>query len=182
MIRWALFLAAPISLAFSGCQGIAELPGIDPTDYAYSNFMCNTSQVYSQPVPQLRGSVLEAMGDLGYTDIRCEPKGDAINIQARTVDGRKARITLRPRNTMSSMTVKVGDLGDETVAQALIQRVSTNFGELPRTVIPMEPVLARRVDPLSTRRLFVPPDGFITTQPGDSTPAVVPDAASPFAR
>ena len=120
------------------------------------------TQVYQETVPQLKSSVMEALADLGYTGVTCEEDAGIITIRATTVDHRPARITISPRNTMSSMTVKIGHVGDEMVSQALIQRVAMNFGELPRTVIPMEPTLQRRADPLRPRRP-IPPGGTVVT-------------------
>ena len=175
MKRRASLLSAPLLVAFVGCQSIGRLPGIDPTDYAYTDYKCNVTQVYPQAVPQVQSSVLEAMADLGYTKIQCEPKAELVTIRARTVDGRPARITIQPRNLMSSLTVKIGAAGDEMVAQALIQRVALNFGALPRTIIPLEPTLSQRIDPLTPRRLVVP------SPPDDSIPRAVPASPGPFA-
>ena len=177
---WAGPLCSVATLV--GCQSVGRLPGIDPTDYAYNSYLCNTSQVYQQTVPQLQGSVLEAMADLGYTDIQCNANAGVISIDSNTTDGRKAKITIAPQNTLSKMTVKIGQLGDEMVAQALIQRVAMNFGELPRTLIPMEPVLSRRNDPLKPRMMMsMPADGVL---PFESEQPPLPgtiETESPFA-
>ena len=175
MTRRASLLAVPLVLVLAGCQSIGRLPGIDPTDYAYTDYKCNVTQVYPQAVPQVQSSALEAMGDLGYTGMTCQSKDGLVTIRAQTVDGRPARITIQPRNSMSAMTVKIGAVGDEMVAQALIQRVALNFGALPRTIIPLEPTLSRRIDPLTPRRLVVP------SPPDDSIPRAVPASPGPFA-
>lgn len=180
MSRRALLLIGGAVLGSSGCQSIGRFPGIDPTDYAYINYLCNTTQVYPQDVRQVQSSALEAMADLGYTDIECEPKGDQVFIQATTLDGRPAQVTIRPRNKMSSMTVKIGVEGDEMVASALIQRVAMNFGMLPRTLVPIEPTLSRRIDPLSPRVLVVPPPNFRAAPPEEPAPPAAPDGSSPF--
>ena len=175
-------VAAAATVTLAGCQAAGRLPGIDPTDYAYLHYQCNVTQVYPQGVPQIRSAALEAMGDLGYTKVQCEPDGDEVIIRAKTLDGRHARVTIQPRNTMAAMTVKIGADGDEMVSQALIQRVALNLGALPRTIIPLERTLARRFDPLAVR-----PDTPIQMDPpalrrrGESLPPMVPRAPSPFA-
>jgi hypothetical protein len=132
-------------------------------------------------VPQVQSAALEALKDLGYTRIRCEPEPDAVIIRARTFDGRPARITIRPRNAMAAMIVKIGPVGDEMVSQALVQRVALNFGQLPRTIIPLEPTLARRIDPLTPRRLIVPPGEVLPASPAESISPSAPDSPGPFA-
>ena len=181
MTRRFLLLAAPLFLASVGCQSIGNLPGIDPTDYAYMFYQSNVSQVYSQSVPQVQSSALEAMADLGYTEIRCKLDSGIVTIQATTLDHRPARVTIQPRNTMSSMTVKIGECGDEMVSETLTRRVALNFGELPRTLIPIEPTLSRRIDLRSQRRLFVPPVDFVPSPPTEAKPPVVPAGPGPFA-
>ncbi len=187
MKRWAMLLAIPPLIGVTGCESIGRLPGIDPTDYAYHTFLCYSSQIYKQTVPQVYGSLIEAMADLGYYEVHCERDGEIIIINARTVDGRKALITLKPRNTMAMIVVKIGDLGDEMVAQALLQRVSLNFGEQPRTIIPMEPVLSRRIDPIRSRWNPMAGDplnggGMMDVSlPDEAAPPSAGEAPSPFA-
>jgi hypothetical protein len=181
-MKWRdVLLFTPFLLGVMGCQSIGELPGIDPTDYAYTFYLCDVTQVYPQPVPLVQSSAIEAMRDLGYTDIDCDPKPDVVTIQATTVDGRLARVTIRPRNAMSAMTVKIGPVGDEMAAAALVQRVALNFGALPRTLIPIEPTLSRRLDPVTPRRLVAPRPVVVLPDPEDPLPPAIPEGTSPFA-
>lgn len=160
--RTRLAMILSLALVAMGCRAIGRLPGIDPSDYAYLTNGCSFTQVYQFRVPQVETSALEAMADLGYRKIdRQEADGEVV-IRAKTYDHRPARVTIRPRNQMTELTVRVG-LGDEFVSDALIQRVALNFGTLPRTVIPLEPTLGRRSDPLppppppQAQELFVVP-------------------------
>ncbi len=175
------FMVVMSALSTAGCQAIGNLPGIDPTDYAYTDYKCTQTQVYAQKVPQVRSAALMAMADLGFSQIECEPKPkDAeVIINALTIDGRKTRVTIRPRNEMASMRVYIAPIGDEMVGQALIQRVALNFGTIPRTVIPMEPTLARRIDPMSWRRPTVAPVS-VDPPPREATPPALPESAGPF--
>lgn len=176
------FLAAAAAVTLVGCQSAGRLPGIDPTDYAYVHYKCNVTQVYPQGVPQVRSAALEAMGDLGYSAVQCEPKAGTVIIRALTLDGRPTRVTIERRNSMAAMTVKIGVAGDEMVSQALIQRVALNLGALPRTIIPLERTLSRRFDPLAVRPdMPIQMDSASSRRPGESLPPMVPRTPSPFA-
>lgn len=171
----ALMLMAAVSAC--GCRAIGNLPGIDPTDYAYLHYQGYTTQVYQETVPQVKSSALQALADLGFTDIHVEPGSGCILIHALTLDGRKSEVAIRPRNHMASMTVHIHPIGDEMVEQAVIQRVALNFGELPRTIVPLEPTLRRRTDPLSPAPVVATPAGpsAITLEPAP------PPGPGPFA-
>ena len=171
-------LAAPLLAIGAGCQAVGELPGIDPTDYAYTRYGCDTSQVYMQDMRQVGSAALEALGDLGYTDVSCEPTAERVTIRGRTVDGRPARVVVTPRNGMSTMSVKVGPAGDESAAQALIHRVALNFGMLPRTIIPLEPTLSRRLNPPPGRAVRGPIVDLGPLPPANAA-TVSPPAARP---
>lgn len=147
MSRWAIHAAVvTMALASAGCQAIGRFPGIDPSDYAYISYGCDFTQVYQFTVPQVETAALEAMADMGFRIVDRKVEDGDVVIRAKTLDRRPARVTIRPRNRMSAMTVRIG-LGDEMASDALIQRVALNFGTLPRTIIPMEPTLSRRNDP-----------------------------------
>jgi hypothetical protein len=183
MLRPALMLAATGTVSCFGCRSIGRFPGIDPTDYAYAYFNGTASQVYPYSVPRLESSAVQALADLGFTNIERTPDGEAVKIHAKTLDHRHAWIKIRPRNTMSFMSVHIGLERDEEVSLALFQRVALNFGAVPRTIIPLEPTLARRQDPLLMPRTPLEPlipsapvfEELITPEPAPSS------AVSPFA-
>jgi hypothetical protein len=68
------------------------LPGIDPTDYAYSYFCGEASQVYQFTASQVESSALEALADLGYKGIDVEREDGCLKVRARTLDHRPARL------------------------------------------------------------------------------------------
>jgi hypothetical protein len=154
MMRLACVLVAVGALLGSGCRSIGRFPGIDPTDYAYSYFKGTAAQVFQFNVDQVESSTLQALADFGFTQIERKRIDGVAKIHAKTLDLRHAWISVVPRNAMSNLIVRVGAEGDEAVSQALIQRVGMNLGILPRTIIPIEPTLERRVDP---PRQYAPP-------------------------
>ena len=158
MMRVAMVLIAGAALASGGCRSIGRFPGIDPTEYAYSYFNGTAAQVFQYSVPQVETSSLEALSDFGFTKIESVERNKddgVVKIHAKTLDHRHAWVKVVPRNAnMSNLVVRIGAEGDEQVSQAFIQRVGMNFGMLPRTTIPIEPALARRIDP---PREYAPP-------------------------
>ena len=200
MSRFTMAVGGLIALAAFGsvgCRSIGRFPGIDPTDYAYSYFNGKATQVYQFTVPQVVSSALEALDAMGFKEIDCTSKDGVVKIHAKTLDHRPARVTVRPRNAMAVMSVMIGLEGDEMVSEALIQRVALNFGTIPRTIIPLEPTLRRRIDPPTLPRpvpvaplmpLLPPadpppparllPDGPGLLWPGNTLPEVSPAAPS----
>ena len=67
---------------------------------------------------------------------------------AHTPDGRPATITFTPQNSMTNMRIMIGPvhIGDEMLSRDVFRRVGLNFGTLPRDYMPLEPVLARRIN------------------------------------
>jgi hypothetical protein len=76
-------------------------------------------------------------------------------MKMRTPDGRPATVTFTPQNQMTNMRIVIGPahIGDETFSRDIFRRVALNFGTLPRDHMPLEPILARRINAPS----YVPP-------------------------
>ena len=197
--RFGPTLAAIAVLALGGCRSVGRFPTIDPTDYAYSYFNGFYSQVFQFNASQVESSALQALGDLGFTKIEREIQDNgAVKIKCWTLDHRPCCLWVKPRNTaMTILTVYVGLVGDEIVSSTIMQRVAMNFGTLPRTLIPMEPSLERRFNPVPPLQptlpkvvsipTSLPPDAVPLAEPpaGDTGPAIPPPPApgadpSPF--
>jgi hypothetical protein len=148
MARFVLMLAVCAALATTGCRSIGRFPSIDPSDYAYAFYGVNgkVSQVFQYTVPQVESATLQALADLGFRKIDRRREDGEVTIHAKTIDHRHCQILIRPRNHMTEFTVHVGVEGDELVSEAVVQRVALNFGSVPRTIIPIEPTLAHRID------------------------------------
>jgi hypothetical protein len=142
-------LVAVAALSLAGCPSVGRFPTIDPTDYAYHYFEGFYSQVYQFNAAQVESSALQALGDLGFTKINRKRLEDGeVEIKCWTKDHRPACLWVKPRNeAMTILTIYVGVVGDELVSQTVMERVSLNFGTIPRNLIPMEPTIERRFNP-----------------------------------
>ncbi len=152
-------LLLAMSLLASGCsslgwyRAVGHFPGIAPSDYAFYDYCGVSSQVFQFTPPQVQSAAVEALRDFGFRDFqpprKCPDGG--VEIQLHTPDGRDATVTFTRQNSMTNMKFTVGPLhvGDEMLAREVFRRVGLNFGTLPRAYLPLEPVLARRMNPPS---------------------------------
>jgi len=149
--------AVVIGLASSaGCGGLglfrsaAHIPGVAATDYAFYNYCGSSNQLYPFSPPQVEGSAIEAMGDLGFKILEPPsrlPGGPSV-IHANAPDGRPATITISPQNSLTSVRVEIGPMhiGDEELSRDLFRRISANFGTGPRVYTPIDPTLPKRLN------------------------------------
>jgi hypothetical protein len=132
-------------------RAIGDLPGIAPSDYAFYEFCGTSSQVFQFSLPQVQTAAIEALRDLGFKDIGpVKPcRDEALAMKLHTPDGRPATITFTPQNTMTNMRIVIGPahVGDQLLSRDVFRRVALNFGTLPRDYMPLEPTLARRINP-----------------------------------
>jgi hypothetical protein len=169
MTRTVRLTAAFLILASAGgCggagwyQAVGHLPGNAYTDYAYYDFCGTSSQLYPLPAPVVQGSLMEAMGDLGYKvaepPVR-QPDG-LIVVHAHTPDGRPADITLTPQNSLTNVRVMIGPghVGDVDTSRELFRRIAMNMGTAIRAINPIDATVPKR---------FNTPNGLPPrTQPG----------------
>lgn len=184
MRRIVLIVLACASSVVGGCQAAGQYPGIAPSFYAYTFFNGQVSEVFQFPPPFVEGSCMQALADLGFYSIETSREGAATIITARTPDGpRPARITIEPQNAMTLFRVRIGRglLGDEPLSKALIDRIAQNFGTIPRTIIPLEPTLARRgplnisaAPPTNLLEPIAPPGTTVVAPGAPLAPTVVP--------
>jgi hypothetical protein len=157
MRRIALSALAVVSgLLTCGCDGpgwyraVGHYPGVAPSDYAFYDFLGTSSQLYPFSGSQVETSAREALGDLGFKIAGPpEPCPDGgVILEARTPDGRSARVTVSPQNNLTNMRIKIGPVcvGDEMLSRDVFRRVALNLGTLPRDHTPLEPVLSRRIN------------------------------------
>ncbi len=145
-------------------RAIGDFPGVAPSDYAFYTFCGTSSQVFQFPIPQVQSAAIEALRDLGFQDIGpAKPcPGEALAMKMRTQDGRPATVTFTPQNQMTNMRIVIGPVhvGDQMLSRDVFRRVALNFGTIPRDYMPVEPTLARRINPPSptpTPTHFEPP-------------------------
>jgi hypothetical protein len=140
----------------SGCgaagllRSAAHIPGVAPTDYAFYNYFGSSTQLYQFSVQQVEGSAIEALGDLGFREAEPTthlPDGPVI-FHALTPDGRPAKITITPQNSLTSVRTEIGPvhLGDEELSRDLFRRIAANFGTVIRAYTPIDPTLPKRLN------------------------------------
>ncbi len=131
-------------------RAIGNIPGVAPSDWAFYEFCGTSSQVFQFSIPQVQSAAIEALRDLGFKEIGpAKPcQDEAIAMKMRTPDGRPATVTFTPQNRMTNMRIVIGPahIGDETFCRDIFRRVGLNFGTLPRDFMPLDPILARRIN------------------------------------
>ena len=134
-------------------RAIGDFPGVAPSDYAYYEFCGTSSQVFQFSMPQVESAAIEVLRHLGFKDIGpAKPcRDEALAMKMRTPDGRPATVTLTPQNWMTNMRIVIGPVhvGDQILTRDVFRRVAPNFGTIPRDYMPLEPILARRINPPS---------------------------------
>jgi hypothetical protein len=133
--RIALGLVMAGGLAQSGCATVAPSPQrLLSTDSSYS--AGRAMQDYSLPSTQVGTAVTEAMADLKFASIQPGRDGAVYKIQAKTEDQRTVMVTLRPHQTQTRVSCRIGMFGDEPLSKALLERTGVRLGTLPPTPIP----------------------------------------------
>ena len=186
--RFGPVIAAVAALSLAGCPSVGRFPTIDPADYAYHYFEGVYRQIYQFNAGQVESSTLQALGDLGFTKIEREPLADGeVKIKCWTIDHRPACLWVKPRNeAMAQLSIYIGIVGDEMVSQTVAERVSMNFGTIPRVLIPMEPTIERRFNPTPPLQPTLPkivniPSPGMMGVPLIAEPEVAPPLMAPAA-
>ena len=90
--------------------------------------------------PNLIENVKAAMGDLGMHSIHPFPDPNSgTGLEATTADKRVARVTVHSTGVRSTVTIKVGWLGDEPLTRSFLDRLQERQGALPESALPDEP-------------------------------------------
>jgi len=169
-------------------RSIGNVPGVAPSDFAFYEFCGTSSQVFQFSMPQVQSAAIEALRDLGFKDIGpAKPCADeAIAMKMHTPDGRPATITFTPQNRMTNMRIVIGPahVGDQLLSLDVFRRVGFNFGTLPRDYMPLEPTLARRINPPTALPPSMHGEPAETLKgealrPGESRTAPAPEFTSP---
>ena len=89
--------------------------------------------------PDLLTNVKDAMSDVGIHSIaQHEDPGGLVILEGSTTDNRKARITVQTSGANSTVSAKIGWLGDEPITRALLDRLGSRQGLIPPRPIPAE--------------------------------------------
>lgn len=132
-IALGLFLAG--GFANCGCATVAPTPErVVSTESSYSGG--RAMQDFSVPSTKVGTAITEAMADLKMTAIEPGRDGVVYKIQAKTEDNRAVMVTLRPHQTQTRVSCRIGLFGDEPLAKALLERTGVRLGTLPPAAIP----------------------------------------------
>jgi hypothetical protein len=133
--RIALGLLLAGGFTQSGCATVAPSPErVTSTEATFSGG--RAMQDFSLPSTKVGTAVTEAMADLKMTSIEPGRDGVVYKIQAKTEDNRTVMVTLRPHQTQTRVSCRVGLFGDEPLAKALLERTGVRLGTLPPAAIP----------------------------------------------
>jgi hypothetical protein len=128
-------LAMACGLAQGGCATVPPSPErLISTDTSYSGG--RAMQDFSLPVGKVGEAVSDAMADLKMTSIEPGRDGLVYKIQSKTADNRTVMVTLRPHQTQTRVSCRIGMFGDEPLAKALLERTGVRLGTLPPAAIP----------------------------------------------
>jgi Protein of unknown function (DUF3568) len=133
--RIAMGLAMAGWLAHGGCATVAPSPErLLSTGSSYS--VGRAIQDFSMPSTKVGTAVTEAMADLKMDSIEPGRDGVVYKIQAKTEDKRTVMVTLRPHQTQTRVSCRIGTFGDELLSKALLERTGVRLGTLPPAAIP----------------------------------------------
>jgi Protein of unknown function (DUF3568) len=133
--RIALGLAMAGGLMQSGCATVAPSPErLLSTGSSYS--AGRAIQDFSLPSTKVGTAMTEAMADLKMASIQPGRNGAVYKIEAKTEDNRAVMVTLRPHQTQTRVSCRIGMFGDEPLSKALLERTGVRLGTLPPVPIP----------------------------------------------
>jgi hypothetical protein len=134
--RIALGLVMAGGLAQSGCATVVA-PAPERLLTTESSYGAGRAiQDFSVPSTQVGTALTEAMADLKMASIQPGRNGAVYKIQAQTEDKRPVMVTLRPHQTQTRVSCRIGMFGDEPLSKALLERTAVRLGTLPPTPIP----------------------------------------------
>ncbi len=88
----------------------------------------------------LMTDVKDAMSDVGiHSIIQNEDPSGLIILEGKTVDDRKARVTIQRSGANSTVSAKIGWLGDEPLTRAMLDRIGSRHGTMPLPPSAVEP-------------------------------------------
>lgn len=82
--------------------------------------------------PTLLANTKDAMSDVGiHSIIQNEDPAGLIILEGRTADDRKTRVTIQSSGVNSTVSAKVGWMGDEPLTRAMLDRLGSHQGTMP---------------------------------------------------
>jgi hypothetical protein len=87
--------------------------------------------------PNLLTNVKDSMSDVGiHSIVQNEDPSGLIILEGKTVDDRKARVTIQTSGANSTVSAKVGWMGDEPLTRAMLDRLGSRQGTMPPQPMP----------------------------------------------
>jgi hypothetical protein len=151
MRRIVLVAAALLALGLGGCMtaGFVRDPALGAAGYSYSSG--RASQGFSYPYAQVQEAVVLALGDLEVHSIRTTGDAQGLSYEGKTLDGRRALVTIETKDALPVVSAKVGWFGDEAMSKALMDRIGIRLGSLPPSAIPTDPPASASSDSSGSR-------------------------------
>jgi hypothetical protein len=82
--------------------------------------------------PNLLVNVKDAMSDVGiHSIVQNEDPSGLIILEGKAADDRKVRVTIQTSGTNSTVSAKVGWVGDEPLTRAFLDRLGSRQGTMP---------------------------------------------------
>jgi hypothetical protein len=75
----------------------------------------------------------EAMDDIGMHSINERHEGAKTILEAKTVNGRRAHVEIKPESRGNRVATRFGPLGDEPLSRAFLDRMSARLGTVKPT-------------------------------------------------
>jgi hypothetical protein len=105
--------------------------------------------------PDLLTNVKDAMSDVGiHAIVQNEDPSGLIILEGKTADERKARVTIQVSGTNSTVSAKIGWMGDEPITRTILDRLGARQGTMPAMPLPADsakPADAPRTQPILSR-------------------------------
>jgi len=166
--RWLLCLMlAILALTSSGCLAAAITAGAVGAGAAgYAYYQGAVPRDYPTGMDQAWNATQSALAELGMPVVSAVRDNDSANIESRTGDGAKVKISLEPRASRvpadgqwTHVSVRVAMFGDHPVSERIMNQIDAHLSPptVPGTQVPVvssqpqQPVVQTAAPPLATK-------------------------------
>jgi hypothetical protein len=149
LLSW--FAALGTVIAVSGCATLPRVLGDAAAEPGFSYGLGRGTQSFSAPLSTVIAAVLEGMGDLNVTSIVPTREGPVARIEGTTEDRRRIVVMLHTNQGITQVAVRAGWFGDESLSQALVERVGIRLGTRTPESIPAKAPSSPSANPFFSR-------------------------------
>jgi hypothetical protein len=144
-------VAVGLALGLAGCSTVSPFRDVVSTSRNYEYRGGTATRRFDKGLETIAKSKL-AMDDVGIHSIREYHNSGAIELEGRTADNRRAVVSVNPQDTRSTVTIRVGLVGDEALSRAFLDRLAIQLGERSTELgveekKPRRPILSRDAVP-----------------------------------